>query len=443
MSVRVPLRNIDLKTRRELDRELRVREKVKVKAGGGGGKSAYRNLKEVAAYRVDGSEKIALPFQWAMDKEKYAMYRREREGKLVGRFSGELRPEQLTIQSEALTHLNKKGSILIAVYPGGGKTITSLSICSRIGMKTLVLVNRVVLMDQWKESIRRFYSEGTMVQVVETADEMDPSADFYIMNALNVPKKSIEDFKGIGTVIVDECHMMITQVFVRALCYVFPRYLIGLSATPYRPDGLDVLLDLYFGTERIVRKLYRQHTVYPIETGLVIEGERDQRGKLNWNSVLETQMTSAPRNDMIKRLCLFFEDRSILILCKRVQQIETLRDLLVGMNQRCATLKGNECAYDTEARILIASIQKVGTGFSHDKLDMLILACDTEEYFLQYLGRVFRRPDVVPIVIDIIDQNPVLRRHARTRRKVYIDSGGTLHDFHTTFPKFPLLASTI
>ena len=39
MSVRVPLTNIDLKTRRELDRELRVREKVKVKAGGGGGKS--------------------------------------------------------------------------------------------------------------------------------------------------------------------------------------------------------------------------------------------------------------------------------------------------------------------------------------------------------------------------------------------------------------------
>ena len=78
------------------------------------------------------------------------------------------------------------------------------------------------------------------------------------------------------------------------------------------------------------------------------------------------------------------------------------------------------------ARILIATFQKVGTGFSHEKLDMLILATDAEEYFIQYLGRVFRRPDVEPLVFDIVDKHPILRRHFLTRRSIYQEVGGTI-----------------
>lgn len=434
MSIRIPLHTIEMKTRMKMDKQLRVKEKTDPR-------NVFRQVKEVAAYRVDEQEHIALPFQWAMTRDAFRPYRRPRDAfpPTHSRFIGRLRPEQQMIQKEAIERLNQQGSILIAVYPGGGKTITSLSMCSKIGMRTLILVNRVVLMDQWKRSILQFFSDHVRVQVVESKDEMEDGMDFYIMNALNVPKRAASAFDRIGTVIVDEVHMMITQVFVRSLAYVAPRYLIGLSATPYRPDGLDVLLDLYFGEARIVRKLQRHHVVYVVQTGIEIEGQKDDRGKLMWNTVLQAQMEHTERNDFIRRLCLFFKERSILILCKRVEHIVALRDRIVCPEATVATLKGSEIDYDPNARILIASIQKVGTGFSHDRLDMLILACDTEEYFLQYLGRVFRRPDVVPIVIDVVDKNPVLRRHARTRRAVYQECGGTLHDFHAVFPDFEII----
>ena len=434
MSILVPLGTIEVKIRKQIDKQLRVKEKADPR-------NVFRQVKEVAAYRVDARDRIALPFQWAMAREQYRPHRRGREEfpATSSKFIGNLRPEQQVIQKEAIEHLNRQGSILIAVYPGGGKTITSLSMCSKIGMRTMILVNRVVLMDQWKKSILRFFSDRVKVQIVESKDEMEDGVDFYIMNALNVPKRSSDDFHAIGTVIVDEVHMMITQVFVRSLAYLAPRYLIGLSATPYRPDGLDVLLDLYFGEARIVRNLQRHHAVYAVETGIVIEGEKDDRGKLMWNTVLQAQMDHPGRNDFIRRLCLFFRERSILILCKRVEHIVALRNLISSPEATVTTLKGSETEYDPEARILIASIQKVGTGFSHDRLDMLILACDTEEYFLQYLGRVFRRPDVVPIVMDIVDKNHVLRRHARTRRSVYLECGGTMHDFHSVFPDFEII----
>lgn len=429
MSIRVPLRILDEPTRKTMDRRLRVREKVDPKA-------LYRNVQEIMAYRIH-DDHVAIPLAWGMAEYASHLTPRERTRPLQSRFEGELRPEQQTIQKEAIQHLNAQRSILISVYPGGGKTITSLSIASRIGLKTLILVNRIVLMEQWKRSIESFFSANAKMQILETKDKIDPDADFYIMNAINVPKRDATVFEGVGTVIVDECHLMITRIFIQSLSYLYPRYLIGLSATPYRPDGLDALLDLYFGTARVHRPLYRKHTVYTVETGIRIDGERDDSGKLNWNSVLQAQMTHDPRNDFIRRLCLFFEQRHILILCKRVQQIELLATLL-RPHLPVTTLKGNETEYDPEARILIASIQKVGTGFSHDRLDMLILACDTEEYFLQYLGRVFRRPDVIPIIIDIIDKNPVLKRHARTRRKVYQDCGGTLYDFSSFFPEIRL-----
>ena len=78
-------------------------------------------------------------------------------------------------------------------------------------------------------------------------------------NALNVAKKGHQYFDCIGTVIVDELHVMGTEKLSEAFSYVQPRYLIGLSATPYRSDGMDSLLEAYFGKDKIYRKLHHQH----------------------------------------------------------------------------------------------------------------------------------------------------------------------------------------
>lgn len=435
MSIRVPIQDIDLKDRQYIYRKLIVKEKCeKAKS------ISYRSTKEIAPYRIDTDNNIFLPFQWAFSQEKYQKYRRPRSDLPPSKtiFSGKLRQEQVKIQNEALEFLNRQGTILLAMHPGAGKTITSLSISSKIGLKTLVLVNRIILMDQWVKSIQNFFTDDVKVQVLQTKDELDDTADFYIMNAINVEKRNIDDFVNIGTLIVDECHLMITTVFIRALGYVYPRYLIGLSATPMRYDGLDVLLDLYFGYDRITRNLYHRHTVYKVNTGIRIIGEQDDKGMLIWNSILNEQMTHEGRNDFIKRLCEFFESRNILILCKRIHQVETLYNLLKP-TVKCTTLKGNENEFDEEARVLIASVAKAGVGFSHDILDMLILACDLDAYYLQILGRVFRRPDTVPIVIDIVDNHPVLKRHFKSRSSIYTDCGGSIYDFRSLFPEFPMI----
>lgn len=437
MSLCVPLYEINDTIKKHIYRKLKVKEKVDVRSKS----SMFRNLKEIAPYRIEEkTDTIFLPFQWAYSQLFFKSYRKLRTeyGELITKFTGELRQEQKIIQTEAIQYLNQQGSIILACYPGFGKTITTLSISSKIGLKTLILVNRVILIDQWVASIRNFFQqEGTKIQVLTATNEFEQDADFYIMNAINTVKRPDDDFKAIGLLIVDECHLMITSVFVKALGCICPRYLIGLSATPFRPDGLDVLLDIYFGKERIVREMYRRHVVYKVNTCIEIQGEQDEKGMLIWNSVLQKQMTNPSRNLFIKDVCLFFKTRNILILCKRIQQVNELYELITN-HTITSTLKGNENTFNTDCRVLIATVAKVGVGFSFDKLDMLILACDLKEYYLQFVGRVFRKPDVVPIIIDIVDKNPVLQRHFKSRLKIYRDCGGTIYDFRSVFPDFSL-----
>jgi superfamily II DNA or RNA helicase len=216
--------------------------------------------------------------------------------------------------------------------------------------------------------------------------------------------------------------------------------MIGLSATPYRQDGLDILLDVYFGRRRIVRELHTKHTVYAIQTALAPPLTQTAAGTMDWNAVLQWQAIHPERNDMICRIACAMTTRRILILCKRRHHVDVLHTLLRESEQSVTTLAGHAKTFDTEARILIGTTSKIGTGFSHNALDTLILASDVQSYYIQVVGRILRRPDVDPLVVDIVDDHPVLKRHFLTRKRVYEGIGGHVtRTFSRDYPGVDLL----
>ena len=371
---------------------------------------------------------VHVPFYWGLSyfgnelrpkKEDFI------ETKL--QFFGTLRPEQEEFQQRAVKQLNEQGSCLLAVYPGWGKTITSLSIIPALQTTTLIIVNKIVLIEQWQSAIKKtLHLEPFVIKGAKC--KIKPSL-IYIVNAINLPKhdKDVLDALKIGLVIVDECHLILTKIFSQALFNICPRYLLGLSATPFRNDGFDTLFTLYFGIHRIHKSLYKPHQVECVSSKIQIEHEVGKNGSINWNSVIERQSSSQDRRNIICHYCQKYKEKNILILCKRIVQMTELAEALQAVGETSVSVfKESDVHYDKNARILISSFQKVGTGFSHDKLDMLILGSDTEEYFLQYLGRVFRREDCSPLVVDIVDDHPILWKHYRTRSKIYRDCGGKI-----------------
>ena len=382
----------------------------------------------VHPYRVQGVLGF-IPFNFAIKNSFMPM----KHTKLtqVYTFKGTLRAEQKIVRDEAFAILNRVNSLLLSVHVGFGKSILATYFAYKIRMKTLILVNRIILMEQWKKVLNDFL-EAPKIQVLKSSDIVDWDCDFFIMNAINMPKFGY--MPEIGLLIIDEVHLIMSKVLSTCFQYITPTYLIGLSATSYRLDGFHILFNLYFGGEEnsIDRKLQREHIVHVVDTGFsprIVRLPRNNN-KVDWNDILNQQALNEDRNRIIVKIIENFPDLNFMILCKRVDQIKLIQKLLEEKSILAEYIYGEHNPDKTlQSRILIGTIQKLGTGFDAPWLNALIIAADLEAYFIQYLGRVFRKKEIVPIVFDLVDQNNILKKHFRTREETYISHGGIIRSF--------------
>ena len=394
MSRKLNLSNLNISQRQKLSQELTITV-LPTKYS--------KQMTYIHPFDVDDQNNIYVPFAY---DTKIQRPQRKNLSVMDVKFEGKLREIQEEVYSQCIRQLNKRGSSLLALYTGFGKTAMAIYISCKIKLKTLIIVNRVVLANQWKSSIKQFCPEAR-VQILAGKTKKEDN-DFYIMNAINIAKRPHGDYEDMLNVCVDECHLILADKLSKCMCCLNPRYLLGLSATPYRQDGLDVLFDLYFGPEKIVRKMYRKHDVWVVQTGIRPTMELTEAGKVNWNSLLDSISTNTKRNEMIIKLTRHFPQKVLLILTKRVEQAKYFVRRLTEEGENVDYLTGSKQEFDRKCRILVGTTGKCSVGFDFVALDGLILAADIESYFLQVLGRVFRRKDNIPVIFDIVDDNPIL-----------------------------------
>lgn len=434
MSILFTTDSLSNEIKQRVTNELEFRPTVKktfMKGKFGGGQSQGR---PVYPYYVTPDEsQVYLPYAWSRVNVENCLPPPKSDYMSVQMpYTGQLRGGQQEVKAEIIKILNETGSIKLAFYPGFGKTSLSVFLASKIGLRVAVITHRIVLMEQWKKSFERFCPESR-VKMLKTGKKITDEDQVIILNAENVEKFG-HVFSSFGLVVVDEIHCIATESLIKSLFYFTPKYLIGLSATPTRPDGMDALLDVYFGQNTLHKKLHRKHSYYQVKTGLEPEVSCKVDGTLDWNSLLVWQGSCPERNQQILSIIDSFPDRHFLVLCKRVAQAEILRSSLTEKGEKVCVLTGDNNEVDETARIVIASLQKVGVGFSHDILDALIIAGDMEEYFVQYLGRVMRTEEVEPVVFDLVDNHATCKRHFATRKKISQEAGGTIRDFRKDFP---------
>jgi len=393
------------------------------------------NLKMIEAFDVRKYKKqlcVFLPLNYC-----YKLYGREIFSKHSPNFGntsfcGTLTPLQNEVLDESMKLLKKQRSCLISLQCGLGKTFLSLYIANQLKLKTIILIHRIILIEQWIESINKVLP-NLKIQVCDSSNSPEPEYDIYIMNMLNVGKIIPSQFEkcGIYTLIIDEVHVCCAEVMSKCLQYICPDYLIGLSATPFRKDGLDKILDVYFGEERLIRKVKRPHNVIKIQTDFEINATVNKQNSLNWNSVISSQANNEERNNFICDILEHYNDKTWIVLCKLVSHVKLIYNLLIsrGFNKNeISTLYGNQQTYNSDAKILIASFSKTGIGFDNPKLNAMILASDVVE-FEQIHGRIFRKEDTIPLFIDIVDNFQSLKSHWYERKKFYEDAGGTVASY--------------
>jgi superfamily II DNA or RNA helicase len=411
----------------------------------------YAKRKEVETFELfdptnglDNSKiKIAVPFSYYYHHlSNYIGNINLKQPFISSKFKGELLERQKLIRNEVFSILNRTQSILLCLHTGFGKTIFALYLASKIKMKTIILCHRKIIIDQWFSAITKYIPDVT-VEILNP--KKPPTADFVIGNVLTVPKCNEGDldrttFSEYGTLLLDEIHTVCTEQFSKALFHIFPQWIIGLSATPHRSDGMDKIIELYVGPEAVYKDMWRIFNVYKLNTQFTPEVNRNQDGSIEWNSALTSQATSETRNQLIVNIIEYFTNRKILVLVKRKDHAYLLKQMLNKIGYKSGddvdTFMESDKSANYNCRVLIATYSKGGVGFDHPGLNMLIGAADVEENFLQYLGRVFRRDDTAPIYVDLIDNNPIMKKHSTTRIKICQSVGAIVRDFNKCFPTF-------
>lgn len=424
MSCRLPKDNLSPSQILEIKNELYVE----------GVESEYGPPVSLECYGESKSS-LYLPFSYYNKKfsdkslEKETKYEK-REYKMLG----ELRDRQIEIYKETVDFLKKDRTVLLSAPPGEGKTFMGIKLSHKIGYKTAVLVHRAVLTEQWIESIQRFTTAKT--QIVGTDDLLEPDIDFYIFNIgyvgkyykdkkWNRRKLNHPEYLDIGTLIVDEAHIACASEMSKALQYFQPRYMIALTATPKRRDGLDVMLDLYFSENRVVRISQTPFTVYRVGTAIKPKYGTNKFGKKKWGDVVAYLSEHKKRNKLIVDLVVKNKKKIIMIMCKLKTHCDLLVKMLKDSGESVTVMKGSDKTYDMKARILVSTFSKLGVGFDDVRLDMLILASSVKDVE-QYAGRLRYTPGKDRVIYDLVDDDYSCQKHWMERKTWYESRNGVI-----------------
>ena len=196
----------------------------------------------------ESDEYLAIPKYYGctkIGKPKKIDFGQKNKAKI--KFKGDLREYQKKIMDIVIPKMKKDGGGLISIPPGRGKTVLAIYLASQLKCRTLVLVHKTFLMEQWEERIRMFTNSSVGKIQRKT---VDVDHDFVIGMIQSISMKDdydLELFEMFDFVIVDESHHISSKVFSRCLLKMTAPYMLGLSATFKRKDRLDKVFRWHVG----------------------------------------------------------------------------------------------------------------------------------------------------------------------------------------------------
>lgn len=349
-------------------------------------------------------------------------------------FANHLKP----FQKPAVEAILRKDFGVLSAPPGSGKTVIALYTIAERQQPTLVIVHTKELLHQWVDRIHTFLDIpkpeiGIIGGGKHTIGRQITVALVQSLYKITPPH--------VGYLIIDEVHRSPSRTFTEAIGAFDSRYMLGLSATPWRRDKLTQLIGWHIGP--IV------HTIKPkplVDTGDILQArvvirKTSFRTSLDptlcYSKMIAELTMDEERNNLIADDVAAANGNGIrLILSDRKQHCRTLQDQLKKRGVEAELLTGDmpdgersqvvDRLRAGKANVLVATGQLIGEGFDLPNMQTLFLATPVkfDGRILQYLGRVMRpAPGKREAVIyDYVDQHVgVLIASAKSRRKVYAD----------------------
>ncbi len=138
------------------------------------------------------------------------------------------------------------GSALVVAPTGSGKTVMTLTVAAALRVRTVVVVPRQALADQWEAQIKRWLPDWRLGALKGAAKQTPGDIVVVVLRTMAMSEIPAAHFAGYDLLVFDEIHNIAAETMARALFRFQPHYLLGLSATPERKDGMHVLFKFFF-----------------------------------------------------------------------------------------------------------------------------------------------------------------------------------------------------
>ena len=279
------------------------------------------DIKTFPAYR-ESSNKFYLPHYYGIENfGKPNQYKISEGNDIQLEFNGTLRDYQEPVVNKFINHCTEVGfgGGLLELYCAWGKTSGSLYILSQLKKKTLVIVHKEFLMNQWIERIQQFLPNARVGKIQGPIVDVDDK-DIVLCMLQSLISKDYEAslFEQFGFTIIDEVHHISSQSFSNSLFKVVTKYMLGLSATMDRKDGTTNVFKMFLGdviykAEKKNENLVEVRAItYKVDDDEFNETILDYRGQPQNSSMISKLCEYNRRTEfIIKVLCDFIRVDSV------------------------------------------------------------------------------------------------------------------------------------
>lgn len=347
-------------------------------------------------------------------------------------------------------------------------TSMAIYIASVLKAKTLVITHKTFLQDQWIARCKQF--TNSKIGIIRQDKVETEGCDFVIAMIQSMSKRKYDPaiFKQFDFVICDETHHFSSKCFSQALAKCSPKYTMGLTATPYRGDGLMHIVNWFLGDIMYEKRIKTNNQVvtkmitFNCSDPLFKEKKRWIKGKVRSDCVkmIGNLIQIKQRNQHIINIVNSLRrtgERKILVLSDRKEHLKELKtaidlaiaqDIIDGLIDEDETktyfytgdTKRNE-RFEAEqyADILFATFQMAQEGLDIDRLNTVILATpkpDVNQAVGRVLRKVLENGDIRPLVIDIVDKLTVFINQSEKREAFYEKSNYVSQYYYILEDKF-------
>lgn len=330
-------------------------------------------------------------------------YLPKQKGKVI-----ELRGHQQSA-IENLQNMRGSGESIALLYhaTGAGKTVTAVSDARKCGERTLFLAHTRELVAQARGTFKDIWPD---VQTGLYVAEQKDANSYVVCGSIQSIAQNLDQFKAddFGYIIIDECHHGTASTYKKILGHFKPKFTLGLTATPERTDGEDIL-ELF---QNVAHKLDLKTAVemgelvpircIRIKTNVDLSTVRINGIKYH-SQDLESKLFVPERNKVIVDTYLqYVKNKKTVVFCASVKHAEEIATLFRENDIQSEAVSGLQKSkertqildqYENGNINVLCACDLLNEGWDSPRTEVLFMARPTmsKTLYLQQLGRGMRK----------------------------------------------------